>query len=195
MRVNDLSDTLKEITSSYFVVENRFYKANGEKQVAYQYVAGMDSKRAYTTLQYDKYGNEYVAVNDDDYKQPFCYSWLFRNKKHLDVCDYMFFNIENPKDLVMQILKFLDKNKNNIEIDKLFYLKQSIETYLKHDNNTTLIAEILTDATKWGNNQYIHFNYRNIDVFIKPITEKTFNLKTERYNKWVDEDIANNVEI
>lgn len=195
MKNNDFISLFKELTSSYFVVENRFYRSNGEKQTAQQYVAGLDAKRAYTVLPYDDNGNEYVAVNDDDFDEPFCYSWLYRKKRRLDDSDYIFFNIRNPKDLMSQILRFLDKNAKNIEVDKLFYLKPSTEIILKQGNKSVKIAEVKTNRKTMWPNEYIHFNYRNIDINIVPITEKAFNFQTDKYNQWVEESIGNELEM
>lgn len=195
MRIDNFYNLFNKITNSYFVVENKFYKPNGESQVAYQYVAGMGAKRTYTILHKDGFGNEYVAIKDDDYAEPFCFSWLYKNKKRLDVSDYMFFNIENPKDLILQILRFLNKNQKNIQMSQLLYYNDSTKVYLKHDKEVLPIAEILTNRKKLGPSDYIHFSYRNIDVNIIPISEKSFLSTTEKYDKWVDETINNELEL
>ena len=44
-------------------------------------------------------------------------------------------------------------------------------------------------------NEYIHFNYRNIDINIVPITEKEFKFQTDRYNQWVEESIGSDLEL
>lgn len=195
MKNNDFISLFKEVTSSYFVVENRFYKSNGEQQTARQYVAGLDAKRAYTVLPYDDNGNEYVAVNDADFDEPFCYSWLYRRKQRLNDSDYIFFNIKNPKDLMLRILKFLNTNAKNIEVDKMFYLKPSTSIILNQDNKSVKIAEVKKNRKTMWPNEYIHFNYRNIDINIVPITEKEFKFQTDRYNQWVEESIGSDLEL
>lgn len=195
MKNNDFIGLFNSIVSSYFVVENKFYKADGKCQVVRQYAAGMDSKRAYTILTVDKNDNQYVAVDDEDYNTPFCYSWMYRNKQIIDNFDYMFFNIKNPKDMCSQILSFLNKNKDNIEFDKLFYLKHSTKIMLKQNNNCVPIAEVLMDRSTISPFEYIHFNYRNIDLNIIPISEKTFKTKTSTFDEWVDETIENNLQL
>lgn len=195
MKNVDFIDLLNNIVGSYFVVESNFYKADGTSQAVKQYVAGMNAKRAYTVMQIDKNGNQYVAVDDEDYKDPFCFSWMYRNKQTLDNNDYMFFNVKNPKDLITQIMSFLNKNKKNINYENIFFTKSSTGIFLRQGKNEVYIADVLEDLSTMNTYKYINFNYRNIDVNIIPISEKLFKSKTSEYDAWVNEEIENNLEL
>ncbi len=195
MKNNNLIDLINDITNSYFVIENKFSKPNGEIQAANQYMAGINSKRSYTVLPYDRNGNECVAVKDDDYDNQFCYSWFYKNKLSLDESNFIFFNIQDPKDLILRIVKFLDKNGKNIKVDKLFYMKNSTEFYLHQDNNDIKIAEVKIDRKTLRSYEYVHFNYRNININIIPMSQKAFKSQTAKYDEWVENDLASKAEL
>ena len=77
----------------------------------------------------------------------------------------------------------------------MFYLKHSTKIMLKQNNNCVPIAEVLMDRSTISPFEYIHFNYRNIDLNIIPISEKTFKTKTSIFDEWVDETIENNLQL
>lgn len=106
-------------------------------------------------------------------------------------------DIEKLQDAVIEAgdPQLICEFAKNIEVDRMFYLKPSTSIILNQDNKSVKIAEVKKSRKTMWPNEYIHFNYRNIDINIVPITEKEFKFQTDKYNQWVEESIGSELEL
>lgn len=188
MKNDNFIELFENITNSYYMVTSKMLDEKGRPYYINQYVAGNQSDKSFTVIRVNDF-KEYIAVDIDGLKTPICYSYIYTKKKILANSDIVLFGVKNPKELTECILNFLRRNEKNISVHRSLYFNPPVKLILKIDEISTSIAEIVTDRTTYMPFEYLHFNYRNIDVNIQPITQKKFEEATSLYNYWVKQDI------